>query len=360
MKIFGAPNRYVQGSGILDQIGEILSPIGDRFFIFGDEVVLSITRDKVVSALERSNKIPITEIFQGECSYPEISRLKTKAEENQAQAIVGIGGGKVLDTTKVVSAQLDLPLVIVPTIASTDAPVSHLAVVYNENHSVQEILRIEARTSFVLADTKIIAQAPVRFLLAGIGDALSTKFETEACWKSGATNLFGGRPCQAALHLAGLAYEIIREYAEEAKSSVESRQVTPPLENVVEAIFLLSGLGFENGGLAAAHAVHGGLSLIQEMNQSLHGETVAFGILVQLVLENREEDFIYDMIGFYKRLGLPTNLKDLGLKEFDMAKIEKVASRICQEGSYIFNMAFEVDKRTVVESILRADSLGRG
>ena len=344
----------------MDQIGEILSPVGDRFFIFGDEVVLSITSDRIVNALERSDKIPIIERFRGECSYPEIFRLKTEAERSQAQAIIGIGGGKTLDTTKVVSLQLNLPLVIIPTIASTDAPVSHLAVVYNENHSVQEILRIEARTSLVFVDTDIIAHAPVRFLLAGIGDALSTKFETEACWKSGATNLFGGKPCQAALHLAGLAYEIIREYGEEAKSSVESKKVTPALENVVEAIFLLSGLGFENGGLAAAHAVHGGLSLIQEMNQNLHGETVAFGILVQLVLENREQDFIDDMIGFYKRLGLPTSLEELGLKEVDMGKIEKAVGMVCREGSYIFNMPFRVDKRTVVESILRADSLGKG
>jgi glycerol dehydrogenase len=190
-----------------------------------------------------------------------------------------------------------------------------------------------------------------------MGDALSTKFEAEACWKSGATNLFKAKPFQAALHLASLAYEVVMGYGEEAKRSAENKEVTPALENVVEANILLSGLGFESGGLAAAHAVHAGFTLIPEMNQSLHGEKVAFGILVQLILEKRELDFIEDLIRFYKRIGLPTSLKELGLKEFRLEQIERAANRICQEGSYIYNMPFKVDKQAIIEAILKADSL---
>lgn len=360
MRIFGAPSRYIQGSGALDRIGEILSPLGERFFIFGDEIVLSIVRERVVNALEKNHKISIIETFQEECCYPEIFRLKSIAEKSKAHAIIGIGGGKAADTTKALNIQLNLPIVIVPTIAATDAPTSHLVAVYDENHVIQEILRMEQNPSLVLVDTKIIAQAPVRFLVAGMGDALSTKFEAEACWKSGSANLFTGKLCQAALHLGQLAYELIKEYGEEAKASVENKQVTPALEKVVEANIFLSGLGFENGGLAAAHAIHSGFTVIEEMNQSFHGEKVAFGILVQLVLENREPHFIHDMIGFYRRIGLPTSLLELGLKELNMEKIEKAAKRACQEGSYIYNMPFEVDYQTVIEAILRADALAKG
>lgn len=356
MKIFGSPNRYIQGNGILDRLGEILSPLGDQFFIFGDEIVLSIVGDRIASALKSFGRIFTMEKFQGECCYSEIFRLKKEAEKSKAEIIIGIGGGKASDTTKALSIQLKLPIVIIPTIAATDAPTSHLVALYDENHVIKEVLRMEPHTSLVLVDTGIIARAPARFLVAGMGDAISTKFEAEACWKSGATNLFKAKPFQAALHLASLAYEIVMEYGEEAKRSVENKEVTLALENVVEANILLSGLGFESGGLAAAHAVHAGFTLIPEMNQSLHGEKVAFGILVQLILENRELDFIEDLIRFYKRIGLPTSLKDLGLKELQLEKLERAADRICQESSYIYNMPFRVDKQTVIGAILKADS----
>jgi len=359
VKIFGSPNRYIQGNGILDRLEEILSPLGDRFFVFGDEIVLSIVGDRIATVLKSSGKIFTMEKFQGECCYSEIFRLKTEAEKSKAEVIIGIGGGKACDTTKALSIQLKLPIVIIPTIAATDAPTSHLVALYDENHVIKEVLRMEPRTSLVLVDTGVIARAPARFLVAGMGDALSTKFEAEACWKSGATNLFRAKPFQAALHLASLAYEIIIEYGEEAKRSVEDKEVTSALENVVEANILLSGLGFESGGLAAAHAVHAGFTLIPEMNRSLHGEKVAFGILVQLILENRELDFIEDLIQFYKLIGLPTSLKALGLKEFRLEQIERAANRICQEGSYIYNMPFKVDQQAIIEAILKADSLAK-
>ncbi len=359
MKIFGSPNRYIQGNGILDRLGEILSPLGDRFFIFGDEMVLSIVGDRIANALKGSGRVFKMERFQGECCYSEIFRLKKEAEKSKAEVIVGIGGGKASDTTKALSIQLRLPIVIIPTIAATDAPTSHLVALYDEDHVIKEILRMEPHTALVLVDTGIIARAPARFLVAGMGDALSTKFEAEACWKSGATNLFKAKPLHAALHLASLAYEMITEYGEEAKRSVENKEVTLALENVVEANILLSGLGFESGGLAAAHAVHAGFTLIPEMNQSLHGEKVALGILVQLILENRELDFIKDLVRFYKRIGLPTSLKELGLKEFRLEQIERAANRICQEGSYIYNMPFKVDKQVIIDAILKADSFAK-
>jgi len=357
MNIFGAPSRYIQGSGVLDRMGEILSPLGDRFLAFGDETVLSIVGERVARALEGNNKLAIMETFGGECSYREIFRLKSVAQQSKAQAIVGIGGGKAADTTKALHMHLNLPIVIVPTIAATDAPTSHLLAIYDENHVIQEVLRMEGSPSIILVDSTVIAQAPVRFLVAGMGDALSTKFEAEACWKSGATNLFGGKPTQAALRLGQLAYEVIRESGEEAKVSVEHEEVTPAVEKVIEANILLSGLGFESGGLAAAHAIHAGFTLVEEMNQSFHGEKVAFGVLVQLVMEKREGNFIRDLIGFYRRVGLPTSLEQLGLREFRSDKIENVAKRACQEGSYIHNMPFEVDEKAVVEAIIEANSL---
>jgi len=359
MQILGSPSRYYQGAGILERMGDILKPLANRFFVFADQTVLPIVRNRIIKSFEASRLTAVFEIFRGECSYPEVFRLKAKAEEADAQVIVGMGGGKAIDAAKALSVKLDFPVVIVPTIAASDAPCTHVAVMYDENHVKLEVLPMRLGVSFVLVDTGIVAQAPGRFLSAGMGDALSKKFEAEACRKSGASNLYGGRPSQTALGLGELAYTIVKKHGEEAKISADRKEVTPALEKVVEANILLSGLAGENGGLAAAHAVYTGFTLIEEMRQSLHGELVAFGILVQLTLENRGRDFINDLIDFYRRIGLPASLGDLRLREGSIKKIERAVKKICEAGSYVHNMPFRVDERMVVEAIFEADSLSK-
>jgi glycerol dehydrogenase len=359
MKVFGAPNRYIQGRGVIDQIGQLLDPLGERLFVFGDRTVLSIVGERISRAVKVAGKTAEIATFEGECGYREISRLKALAEAACCQVIVGVGGGKAADTAKALSIQMELPVVIVPTIASTDAPTSHKAVIYDENHVKQGVIAMKTSPSMVLVDTEIIARAPVRSLVAGIGDALSTKFEAEACWESGATNMFGGKSGRAALHLSRLCYDIIREHAEQAVAAVKSKTANEALEQIVEANVLLSGLGFESGGLAAAHGIHNGLTLIEEMNGSLHGEKVAFAVLAQMIMEKRDHAEILDVLAFYRRIGLPASLAELGLETLDREKLGAAIRRMCEPGSYIHNMPFKVDEEMVLDAILQADRLGR-
>jgi glycerol dehydrogenase len=358
MRVFGAPRKYIQGQNVLDRAGKLLSPLGNRFFVLGDDFVLSLVGDRIGESLNNAQKTAIIEPFGGECCYSEIDRLRETALKQHAEVIIGAGGGKAADTAKALNIELKLPVVIIPTVASTDAPTSHLAVIYDENHVKQAVLRMDAGPSLVLVDTGVIAGAPVRSLVAGMGDALSSKFEAEACWKSGARNMFGGKPCRAALALAQLSYDIIMENGDDAKKAAENKSVTPALESVIEANILLSGLGFESGGLAAIHALHGGFTMIEEMDSMLHGEKVAFATLVQLDLENRERDIIIDIIGFYKRMGLPTCLGDLGMKTIDTRKLEQAIENTCQPGSYIHNMPFKIDPQAVMDSVLKVEELG--
>jgi glycerol dehydrogenase len=355
MRMLGAPSRYIQGTDVLDRIGEFLSPLGRKAFVFGDGVVLGLARERIVRSLEDQRMEAVVETFGGECSWREIRRLREMAEGTGAHLIVGVGGGKAADAAKALNMEMGLPIAIVPTIAATDAPTSHLAAIYDDDHVIQEILRIKPCAALVIVDTAIIAKAPVRFLVAGMGDALSTKFEAEACRASGANNVFGARPPLAALHLADLSYEVIREHGEEAKRSVERGTVTPALEEVVEANILLSGLGFESGGLAAAHAIHAGFTLIQEMSSAMHGEKVAFGVLVQLIMEQRPREFLEDLLAFYRRIGLPTRLCDLGLKAPTAEQLRTIAHRACREGSYMYHMPFPVTPEAVIEAMIQVE-----
>ncbi|MFZ4439210.1 MAG: glycerol dehydrogenase [Syntrophales bacterium] len=358
-KILGAPQRYIQGEGVIDRLGDLIGYLGKRFFIFGDTIVLPLVRDRIETGFTQVGKEPFFEFFRGESSRVEIARLSESFNKAACDVVVGVGGGKAADTAKAISLTLKVPIVVLPTIASTDAPTSRIMAIYDDNHRLVEVLRMDRNPDVVVVDTGLIAQAPVRFLVAGMGDALATKFEAEICAQSKSLNFFKGEGCQSALILARSCYEIIRQFGLAAKQAVEDRTVTDALEKVVEANIFMSGIGFESGGLAAAHAIHAGFTMLPEMNGSFHGEKVAVGLLVQFVMEKRDQAFIRDLIVFYRKLGLPTTLKELGMNEITDEKMDEIAQRACLPNTYMFNMPMPVDKEFVIKAILEADAMGR-
>jgi glycerol dehydrogenase len=358
MNVMGAPQRYVQGIGALDQIGPIINDFGKRPFFVADTTVMKIVRPRLEKILQECGLQGFFEEFQGQCCRSEIARLTRKCRETDCDIAVGLGGGKTSDTTKALKLELKIPLIIAPTIASNDSPTSRIIVVYSEEGAFTEALFLPSNPEVVLVDTAIIAQAPLRFLMAGIGDALATKFEAEQCYRSGGLNFFKARPCQAALTMADTCYQIIRKNGILAKKAVEAGLVTEAVEQVVEANILLSGIGFESGGLAVAHALNQGFTLLEETHHTLHGENVAFGLLVQFILENRDREFMKEMVMFYKEMGLPCTLEGIGLKEVSQEKLHTIVKHACRKGSYIYNMAVPIDEKKVLDAILMADILG--
>ena len=358
-KIAGGPGRYIQGVRALDLLGETLGGFGEKSLIVSDDIVWSILGERITEGLEESGFKSVLASFGGECCHSEIERISALCRDSGCDVVIGLGGGKTLDTAKAVSTHLSLPVVIAPTIASNDAPTSRIIVIYNEQGALTEVQYTPFNPNVVIVDTEVIANAPVRFLVAGIGDALPTKFEAEQSYATGSLNLYNGRPIHTSLVLADTCYRLIRQYGVLAKKAVERNLVTEAVELVVEANIYLSGLGVECGGLAAAHALTRGFSATEEMHGALHGEEVAFGLLVQLVLENRSQNFLDDFIGFYRSIGLPCTLGALGLKNATENHLQVIAERSCYEGSHIYKMAVHVDERSLIDAILMADALGQ-
>ena len=161
------------------------------------------------------------------------------------------------------------------------------------------------------------------------------------------------------LALAKLCYETLLEDGAEALRAVQTQVVTPALERLVEANTLLSGLGFESSGLAAAHAVHNGLTAAPGTHDYFHGEKVAYGLLVQLVLEGQSRTVLQQVLRFAAEVGLPITLAEIGLKELPKELLQKVASRATAKGETIHNEPFEVRPDMVADAILAADAMGR-
>ncbi len=357
-RIMISPGRYVQGNGAIRLIGEEVKRLGSRVLVVGDRIALPLVREAAAKSFEKSGVTAQYETFGGECSMEEIDRLKDLAEAAGTEVVVGVGGGKTLDTAKAVAHFAGLPVVVAPTIASTDAPCSALSVIYTPEGVFERYLVLPRNPDLVLVDTGIVAKAPVRLLVSGMGDALATWFEADASARSYARNLPGGNSTEAALSLARLCYELLIEHGLRAKLAVEKGAVTEDVEKIVEANTLLSGLGFESGGLAAAHSVHNGLTALEETHHYYHGEKVAFGTVVQLVLENRSNEELEEVLSFCQSVGLPVTLRQIGITDASPEKIRRVAESSCAEGETIFNMPFPVTAEMVYDAILAADRIG--
>jgi glycerol dehydrogenase len=355
-RVLIAPSRYVQGQNELAALGEHVA-------LFGKKALLIAHKDdqaRVQTMLDAAKAAQPFELtiggFGGECSMKEIERIRKLVGD--CDVVIGLGGGKALDTAKAVSHFEKKPVIVVPTIASTDAPTSSLAVIYTEEGVFDQYMFFRRNPDLVIVDSGIIARAPVRFLVAGMGDALSTYFEARSCARSNANNIPGGKSTNAALAIAKLCYETLLEDSVKAKAACEAKTVTRALENIIEANILLSGLGFESSGLAAAHAVHNGLTALEETHHCWHGEKVSFGTIVHLVLENAPMEELKTVIGYCKSVGLPTCLADLGVKEVTAEKVMKVAKGATAAGETIHNMPFPVSADDVFGAIMAANTLG--
>lgn len=358
-KVLISPNKYIQGSKELVNLGKYALDFGKRVFLVASKEDLDRNRETLAKIESFGNIELFYGGFEGECTRSEIDKLSKIAEEKNADCVVGLGGGKSLDTAKAVADNLSKAVIVVPTIASTDAPCSALSVVYKENGEFEEYIFFKNNPNVVLVDTDIIAKAPTRFLVSGMGDALATYFEARACVMSNANNMSGANSTKAAYILAKLCYETLLEDSIKAKAASDANVVTPALENIIEANILLSGIGFESAGLAGAHAVHNGLTVLEETHHCYHGEKVAFGTIVQLVLENSPKEEIMEVIHYCKSIGLPTSLKDLGVEKIDYKKIMEVAELAAAPSETIHNMPFSVSPEDVYGAILSADLLGK-
>ncbi|MGB4985748.1 MAG: glycerol dehydrogenase [Erysipelotrichaceae bacterium] len=354
-----SPSKYVQGSNELSNIGKHVNKLGKKALV----LITKSGHDRIGNIVDDSlslNKVEyVIDYFNGECSRNEINRLVDIAKNNKCNVIIGIGGGKILDTAKAVAYYIKKPVVICPTIASTDAPCSALSVLYTDEGVFDTYLFLPANPNVVIMDTTIISNSPARLIVAGMGDALATYFEARATKQSNGSTCAGGKPTLAAMELAKLCYNTLIDEGLKAKLALEAKVCTTSVENIIEANTLLSGIGFESGGLAAAHAIHNGFTVLEECHHMYHGEKVAFGTLTQLVLENSDNDEINEVIDFLISVDLPVTLKQLGIKEVTKEKIMQVAMAASVPGETIHNMPFEVTVDKVYAAIMAADALGR-
>ncbi|NBB50433.1 iron-containing alcohol dehydrogenase [Rhizobium sp. CRIBSB] len=350
MRIFASTPFYLQGPGALGRVGEITGRHGTRPAIIIDALVRPLVGQTLEDGFVGSVDI---RPFAGEVTEAAVVALADTV--GGCDVVVAVGGGKALDAGKAVALRRGLPVICVPTIASTDGPASRGIALYDDHHRLVRVEQLPANPVAVIVDTAVIAGAPVRFLRAGIGDAVAKMFEAEGCWAGGGLTKHGTRPTHSARAIATAAYGLLRAHAVAAVAAVEHHQLTEDLEATVEATVLLSAMGFENGGLSIAHSTTRGLMTLRGARDRLHGEHVAYGTLVQIAVEDGPDQGIHgdrlaDVARFLHAVGLPTCLVDLGVDDVTRDELQTMAGAI-MASPHIGNVARPVTQAHLLAAL---------
>lgn len=356
-KLMRAPLKYVQGKNSLNEFAKETTDLGKSFLFVCSNSGYKACHDMIEASFSGVEAYRRYEVFGGISSIGEIKKMQAIIKEDKIEVVVGIGGGSAIDTAKAAAYYEHKPVVIVPTVCATDAPCTGLSVIYKDNGTFDSYLFYPRNPEAVIVDTGVIAKAPTKFLVAGMGDALGTYFEARACNRNDSPSLENGGITRSAMALAKLCYETLIEYGVQAIHSSDLNLVTPALEAIIEANTYLSGVGADNGGLAVAHSVYNGFTALSECERVMHGSLVAFGTITQLILEGAPKEELHEVMTFCKAVGLPLTLAEVNVTDTERVKI--AAEAACVPGETIHNMVGDVTPEQLYDALLAADAMGR-
>ncbi len=346
-----APGRVVRGAGVLAQAAIALARLGSRPVVVGGDRAIAAARDSLDQALQGFE----TRIADAasECSEAVLERLRAIAAEHRADVVIGLGGGKALDTAKLLAHQCNIPVVTVPTTGATCAAWTALSNVYSDEGAFLYDVPLNQCPDLLILDYDLVATAPNRMLAAGIGDALAKWYEASVSSGDSQETLI-----VSAVQQARVLRDLLLQNSIDALDHIGGDR----WRNVVDASVLMAGVIGGVGGAqcrtVAAHAVHNGLTQIPASHGTLHGEKVVYGILVQLRLEEMVQGSQLaatarqQLLEFYRAIQLPTTLAELGMGAITLRDLEAAAEFACHERSDIHHLPFPVSTPLVMAAMV--------
>jgi glycerol dehydrogenase len=355
------PRLYSRGSGAIAALAKCSSIYGKQCLVIGGKTALARAGVLVTAALTDAGATATETVwYGGECSEDCVNALLLRVTQSQIKLLVGVGGGKALDTAKLVASRTKIPVLTVPTIAATCAAWTPVSALYTAAGEYIDLVPSVAPL-LVAADTGVIGRAPLRYLVSGIGDTLAKRYELEA--STAAAGPSDAAAVAGALALGRACFQVLADSGRQAIAEVSQGNCDGiALGNVVEAVIMLAGtvseLGGDAGRTAAAHAIYSGLSYLPESHVKCHGELVAFGILAQLCLEGRADVYVKEYLKVSHDAGLPMTLAECGLGELGEDALWR-AAEISVQIRDMDNMPIRVTAEMVYRAIKDADRHGQ-
>lgn len=343
-----APAQLLRGAGLISKLGDYLPRWGKAALVIAGATAKTL----VAPALEQiSIEIHYAEPI-ADCTEASLANLRQLGRDRQVDVIIGVGGGKALDTAKLIAHQCHLPVVTIPTTAATCAAWTALSNVYTDEGAFDHDVTLDRCPELMLVDYDIIATAPQRTLVAGIGDAIAKWYEASVSSGHSDRTLV-----IAAVQEARILRDILLQKSAEAIANPHSDVWREVVDATVCLAGVIGGIGGAQCRTVAAHAVHNGLTHLPQTHHTLHGEKVAYGILVQLRLEEFQGNQLaatarHQLLKFYSEIGLPQSLADLGLADVTLRELEKVAAIACLPQSDIHHLPFPVSPIQLVAAMV--------
>ncbi|MDY7020700.1 MAG: iron-containing alcohol dehydrogenase family protein [Cyanobacteriota bacterium] len=338
-----SPAQVLRGIHAITQAGEAIAVLGKRPLLVGGDRSLSLTQPTLEPILEQHHLKFASATYTPDCSEASLAQLREKVAQHQADLIIGIGGGKALDTAKLLAHQCQLPIATIPTSGATCAAWTALSNVYSDQGAFLYDVPLRKCPDLLILDYSLIQTAPQRTLVAGIGDAIAKWYEA---------SVSSGHSEQTLLIAAVQQARVLRDILLQKSLTALQEPGGEMAREVVDATVLLAGVIGGIGGAqcrtVAAHAVHNGLTHIPACHGTLHGEKVAFGILVQLRLEEMLQGnqlaatARQQLLKFYNDIGLPQTLNHLGLEKVTLTELKQAAELACHQNSDIHRLPFSV------------------
>ncbi|RLM23872.1 glycerol dehydrogenase [Brenneria alni] len=352
-----APQTYLNRDGIIDNVGEYITPFAKTLLIITSPQAWQATAEKVEHSLVQHGLAWRIEYLPGDCTQAAIDTLVSQARKHGAELILGIGGGRVLDAAKATGEYLgQLPVITVPTIAATCAAWSPISVIYGDTGAHQGPLALKRLPVWVLVDNNVIAQSDPRYLKAGIVDALAKWYEFLPYLRNGDEGLALALKAQA----ARLAVDTFNTYGVQALADNQQKQVTPALRKVIDAVIALAGIANSMKDdvprIGVAHAIHNSMTRLPELHHWLHGEKVGFGLAAQAILEYDNASDREELLLQLLRYGSPLTLTLLGLDDRP-AQIEEIAKNVKIKPHIAALLPFSVEPERIKNALWATQQL---
>lgn len=339
-------SEYISGSGALSALDSRLE---------GFSTPLIVTGEKSYNAFKKfypGNREFRVARYDGTASYEDMRRIADEYGEG-VDVVLGVGGGRVIDTAKGVAQFLNKEYITVPTVIATCAPYAPVAAVYHPDRTFREVGYFKRTAYACVADLDLLIESPEEYFVAGIGDTLAKWYEAVVLVER--SNKYNDPFVRMGLEAAKITRDVLLRDSKEALSSMKEGKVTEQFKNAVDTVFAIAGavgcFAVQYGRMAGAHAVHNGLTLIEETHSVLHGTKVSYGILVQLLAEGKKEE-VERLIPFYKENNLAYNLASVKIVD-DVENKIKVVSEFAASDKETFKLAVDNCTPEVVATAMR-------
>lgn len=348
-----APAQVWRGDNALAESGDRLADLGKRPLVVGGNQTLELIKPLLNPVCKKQQLTPHWQTYQPDCSENSLNVLLNTVKEHRADLIIGVGGGKALDTAKLLAYRCQLPVVTIPTSGATCAAWTALSNVYTDGGAFLYDVPLSRCPDLLILDYNLLQTAPKRTLTAGIGDAIAKWYEASVSSADSTDTL-----TIAAVQEARILRDILLQKSLQALENPKSQTWKEVVDATVLLAGVIGGLGGANCRTVAAHAVHNGLTHLAECHHILHGEKVAYGILVQLRLEEMTQGnqlaltARLQLLKFYGQIGLPTTLEDLGLQGITLAQLRQVAEVTCRPDSDIHRLPFSVSPEMLMAAMV--------